>query len=118
MDIWKHGKYLDMWSLVHFLSGFVLCGLFYWLESGFIWTLIYSSILLLLWEIFEFFISIIEPSVNVIVDIVVGLLGFFSAAWLYFLRTEFDVPFYLTVVGVTFILSLWGFVDFLRKGYR
>src|SRR3989344_1667226 len=98
MDIWRHGKYLDMWSLVHFLSGFVLCGLFYWLESGFIW--------------------IIEPSVNVIVDIVVGLLGFFSAAWLYFLRTEFDVPFYLTVVGVTFILSLWGFVDFLRKGYR
>lgn len=118
MDIWKHGKYLDMWSLVHFLSGFVLCGFFYWLGSDFIWALIYSTILLALWEVFEFFIKIIEPSVNVTVDIAVGLLGFFSAAWFYFLRAEFDASFYLTVVGATFILALWGFLDFLRKGYR
>ena len=25
---------------------------------------------------------------------------------------------YLTIVGVTFILALWGFLDFLKKGYR
>lgn len=118
MDVWKHGKYLDLWSLVHFLSGFVLCGLFYWLEFSFIWALIYSSILLSLWEVLEFFISIIEPSLNVIVDIIVGLLGFFSAAWFYFLRTEFDASLYLTVVSATLILSLWGFLDFLRRGYR
>ncbi|OHA88875.1 MAG: hypothetical protein A3C70_01660 [Candidatus Zambryskibacteria bacterium RIFCSPHIGHO2_02_FULL_43_14] len=118
MDIWKHGKYLDLWSLVHFLSGFILCGFFYWLGLSFFWTSIYSIVLLVLWEIFEFFIEIIEPSVNVAVDIAVGLLGFFSATWLYFFRTEFDASFYLTAVGATFILSLWGFLDFFRKGYR
>ncbi len=88
------------------------------MESGFIWTLIYSVILLSLWEMFEFFISIIESSINVIIDIIVGLLGFFLAAWFYFLRAEFDVSFYLTVVGTTLILALWGFLDFIKRGYR
>ena len=118
MDIWKHGKYLDLWSLVHFLSGFVLCGLFYWLGSGFIWTLVYTTMLLILWEIFEFLIKIIEPSWNVAVDILVGLVGFFSAAYLYFWRGSFDTSFYLVMVGITIAISLWGFLDFLKKGYR
>ncbi|KKQ83640.1 MAG: hypothetical protein UT07_C0001G0002 [Parcubacteria group bacterium GW2011_GWB1_38_8] len=118
MDIWKHGKYLDLWSLVHFLSGFILCGLFYWLEINFTWTLILSTILLILWEVFEFIIKIIEPSWNVAVDIIIGLLGFFSATYLYFLQSEFNASLYLTIVGITFVLSLWGFLDYLKKGYR
>ncbi|MFZ2763742.1 MAG: hypothetical protein WAX80_01745 [Minisyncoccia bacterium] len=118
MDIWKHGKYLDLWSLVHFLSGFVLCGFFYWLELSFLWAFIYSALLLVLWEVFEFFIKIIEPSWNVTVDILVGLLGFFLAAWLYFLRSEFDTSIYLAVVLATITLALWGFLDYLKKGYR
>ena|SRR3989344_2277427 len=118
MDIWKHGKYLDLWSFVHFLSGFVLGGLFYWLGFGFLWAFIYSALLLILWEVFEFFIKIIEPSVNVTVDIVIGLVGFFLAAWFYFLKTGFDLPIYLGGVGLTLLLSLWGFLDFLKRGYR
>jgi hypothetical protein len=118
MDIWKHGKYLDLWSLIHFLSGFILCGLLYYLGFSFFWAFMYSALLLILWEVFEFFIKIIEPSVNVVMDIIFGLVGFFLAAWFYFLRTEFDISLYLTVLGITIVLSLWGFLDFLKKGYR
>ena len=118
MDIWKHEKYLDLWSLVHFLTGFILCGLFYWIGVGLIWTFIYSTALLILWEVFEFFIKIIEPSANVAVDIIVGLLGFFLAAWLYFQKDSFDTSYYLIVVGITLGFSLWGLLDFLKKGYR
>ncbi|OHB10225.1 MAG: hypothetical protein A3G05_01965 [Candidatus Zambryskibacteria bacterium RIFCSPLOWO2_12_FULL_45_14] len=118
MDIWKHGKYLDLWSLVHFLSGFVFGGLFYWLGFGFVWAFIYSALLLILWEVFEFFIKIIEPSLNVAVDIFAGLVGFFLAAWLYFLETQFNLTLYLGIVALTLLLSLWGFLDFLKKGYR
>ncbi len=118
MDIWKHGKYLDLWSVVHFLSGFVLGGFFYWLGAGFLSALIYSTALLILWEVFEFFIKIIEPSANVVVDVLVGLGGFFLAAFFYFLKAEFNPYFYLAIVGLTLALSLWGFIDFLKKGYR
>ena len=118
MNIWKHGKYLDLWSLVHFLSGFLLCGLFYWLGLGFIWAFVYSTFLLILWEAFEFIIKIIEPSVNVTVDILIGLIGFFLAAWFYFLSNKFDASIYLALVGITFAISLWGFLDFLKRGYR
>ena len=118
MDIWKHGKYLDLWSLVHFLSGFVLGGLFYWLGFDLMWAFIYSTLLLILWEVFEFFIKIIEPSVNVTLDILVGIIGFFAAAWLYFIATKFNLSLYLGVVGLTILFSLWGFLDFLKRGYR
>ena len=118
MNIWKHGKYLDLWSLVHFLSGFLLSGLFFWLGFSFIWALAYSTLLLILWEAFEFIIKIIEPSVNVTVDILIGLAGFFIAAWFYFLRGEFDISMYLAVVSMTLALSLWGFLDFLKRGFH
>jgi len=118
MDVWKHGKYLDLWSLVHFLSGFVLGGFFYWLEFGFWWAFIYSALLLILWEVFEFFIKIIEASWNVTVDILVGLGGFFLAAWFYYSRSEFNLYLYLAVVTATMALALWGFLDYLKKGYR
>ncbi len=118
MDIWRHGKYLDLWSLVHFLSGFLLCGLFYWLGVSFLWTLIISTALLVLWEVFEFIIKIIERSVNVVVDIIVGLLGFFLAAWLYFFKPGFDPYLFSSIATFTFFLALWGFLNFLKKGYH
>ncbi len=118
MDIWKHGKYVDMWSLVHFLSGFLLVAIFYKLGYQITSALFISALLLMAWEAFEWVVKIIEPSVNVIMDIIVGLFGFAIGAILfYFLNQPFEDYFYIIAL-LTAALSLWGFLDFKKKGYR
>lgn len=118
-DIWKHGKYLDLWSLVHFLSGAILASITWHVDLSFAWALGVSLVILLAWEMFEAVSKIIEPSVNVAVDIAVGLAGFFVSAYLHFLL---DIPWSGTmlavVLGSTLLLSFWGFMDFLKRGYR
>jgi hypothetical protein len=118
MDIWKHGTYVDLWSVVHVLSGFLLAALLYKLGYGLVTASIYATLLLIAWEAFEWLAKIIEPSVNVAVDIVVGLLGFFAGVVIfYILDKPFDVYFYPALVA-TAVLSLWGFLDFKKRGYR
>lgn len=118
MDIWKHGKYVDTWSVVHLLSGFLLAGMFYRFEYSFLQAFIFSTLLLFAWEAFEWLIKIIEPSVNVMVDIIVGVFGFLIGAYLFYaLQGSFSLFFYPVLVTTT-ALSLWGFIDFLKRGYR
>lgn len=118
MDIWKHGTYIDLWSLVHLLSGFLLAGVFYGSGTGFLQAFIFSALLLIAWEMFEWVVKIIEPSLNVMVDIIIGLVGFFVGGYLYYkLGMPFAQSFY-PILMVTLALSTWGFVDFLKRGYR
>ena len=119
MDFWKHGRYLDGWSVVHFLSGFVLGCLFYWLGLGFPSAFIASLACLFAWEGFEAAIKIIEPSPNVFVDVIVGILGFFLAAHLYFFGgAPFSPVLCFIALAATVILSFLGFRDYLKRGYR
>jgi hypothetical protein len=119
IDIWKHGKYLDTWSIVHFLSGFLLANAFYWYGFDFLWSLVLSLLIMLGWEICEMFMDIIEPSPNVATDIIVGLLGYFLGASMYFyLELDFKPVVFLVVLISTGLLALWGLLDFLKRGYR
>lgn len=119
MDIWKHGKYVDTWSIIHFLSGFLLCSIFYVLGYEFMPAMLLSIVLLLVWEVFEWSLTILEPSVNVMMDIIIGLAGFLMGGFLYyFLNKPFETYYFLATLVVTALLSLWGFLDFLKKGYR
>jgi hypothetical protein len=118
MDIWKHGKYVDTWSVVHFLSGFLLVAVFYMLEYQFTSALGLSILLLIAWEGFEWLTKIIEPSINVVMDIIIGLLGFFAGASLFYLFDKPVEPYFYTALAVTGLLALWGFIDFKIKGYR
>lgn len=119
MDIWKHGKFIDMWSVVHFLSGFLLCGALFQLGYNFSQALIISLVFMLLWEFYEWVTHIIEPSINVVVDILIGLAGFFLSSYFYFLREKpFNTDFFWLVLVFTLLWALWGFLDFLKRGYR
>lgn len=117
MDIWKHGKYIDLWSVVHFLSGFVLAGLWYVFGFGFIPAIVGSIFLLLLWEIVEEVTKIIEPSINVIFDIITGFLGFLFGAYIFYIKSESLIYLYAALV-LSVSLGVWGFLDFLKRGYR
>ncbi len=117
MDIWKHGTYVDMWSTVHLLSGFVLAGLFFLFGFSFPVAIIVSVFLLLFWEVFEAVVKIIEPSINVIVDIIIGFIGFLIGAQLFYVM-DWSVSYVLYGLVLTIALAAWGFLDFLKRGYR
>jgi hypothetical protein len=119
MDIWKHGKYVDLWSVVHLLSGLMLCLGLFSLGYGFWSALVISLLLLIAWEGFEWLVGIIEPSPNVGVDLVIGFAGFLIGAfWHYTLGMEFSVELFWGVAAATGVLALWGFLDFYLHGYR
>ena len=118
-DFWKHGKYIDLWSIVHFLSGTLVASLAYWLELPFFWATVIAIVGVLGWEFVEAATRIIESKTNVIMDIIIGLAGFFFASYLYFIQNLFFSPWIFSgLVLLTGVLSLWGFIDFLKKGYR
>lgn len=117
MDIWKHGTYVDMWSIVHLLSGFVLAGLFFLFGFSFSVAIIASVLLLLFWEVFEAVVKIVEPSINVIVDIIIGFVGFLVGAQLFYIM-GWPASHVLYGLALTIALAVWGFVDFLKRGYR
>jgi hypothetical protein len=78
----------------------------------------FSTLALLAWELFEWTINIIEPSLNVATDIVIGLVGFlFAAYFYYFIESSVEMYFYPVLVS-TSLLAFWGFFDFLKRGYR
>ncbi len=118
MDIWKHGTYVDLWSLVHFLSGCALIGLLSIFGYGIVNSLLYSLLLLIAWEMFEWLIGIIEPSMNVMVDILIGFLGCLLAVYVYYVVGVSITPSLYYSCGLTLFLAIWGFIDFNKRGYR
>jgi len=119
MDVWKHGRYVDLWSLVHLLSGVALALMCYGLGYDFWSAAILSIALLIAWESFEWMIGIIEPSPNVGVDLAVGVLGFIlGTCWHYLLGNAFNLLAFSAILLITIGLSLWGFLDFRSRGYR
>jgi hypothetical protein len=75
-DIWREGKYLDLWSVPHFLSGMcVAFGLFF-LDFATNAAFIIALLLLIAYEMFEVIAKIEETRWNRILDIVVGMASF------------------------------------------
>lgn len=75
-DIWREGKWLDLWSVVHFLSGISLglgISLFHF---GTLASIIIIFILLVAYEMWEALVQIQETPENRIMDVVVGMASF------------------------------------------
>ena len=119
MDIWRHGRFFDLWSLVHFLSGVLLALGFYGLGFSLGATIAFSLALLIAWEVFEWAIRIIEPTPNVLIDVLIGLGGLAAGiGWHYFLAQPFNPSLFIMLLVAALGLSLWGFIDFHFRGYR
>lgn len=115
MDIWREGRYLDLWSVVHFLSGVVFIG--WMLLFGFGVGVIFPIylVLIIVWEIFEHKREIHEHMPNKFVDIVIGLLGFLSVFVL--VDGGSQMPLYLLIVLtlVFLIMNLLGLSAYLKR---
>lgn len=109
-NIWQENKYIDLWSLNHFLAGASFAGVAWFFKVPFIVAVCICIILFILWEYIEYYTKVGEPKTNQISDVVVATIGFFIS---YFIQT----PIILSVVITLFlILETWGYLHkFIEK---
>jgi hypothetical protein len=75
-DIWKEGKWLDLWSVVHFLSGMTIGFVFHLVNLGAVASVIIVFLGLTAYEMWEKIVGIDEAPTNRVMDVVVGMVSF------------------------------------------
>ena len=75
-DIWREGKWLDLWSVVHFLSGISLGLGISFFKFGTVSSVIIVFLLLVAYEMWEAMVKIEETPQNRVMDVVVGMVSF------------------------------------------
>jgi hypothetical protein len=82
--MWREGVWLDLWSVVHVLTG-VLLGLGWYIvnvrmaQIGAPTAAMITFVLLVVYEYFEFAVDIQEAITNRYADVIVGMAGYFLA---------------------------------------
>ena len=72
-DAWREGKYLDLWSVPHFLSGMVVALSLYVFGFEVRSAFVIAFLLLVGYEMFEVIAKIDETRWNRTLDVVVGM---------------------------------------------
>ena len=95
MNIWNEGKYLDLWSLNHFLSGIVFAGWMFFFGLSIEKIFIVYFIIAVGWELYELLekTRAQEYLGNKIMDVVTGIAGFFAV--ILYLQFEERINLYL-----------------------
>ena len=79
---WNHGRFLDLWSFVHFFTGALLGLAAWWFGVSLARTFLLVVGLATLYEVVEILLQISEDAENVLTDIIVTSLGSAFAWWL------------------------------------
>jgi len=117
--IWCEGKYLDLWSIIHFLSGAIIAGLCVFIGLSFITGLVITLGLVVIWEIFELIKSIKEALVNRFIDIIIGVASFIIAYCLFNkLELTICVIFFAIIFIVWIILGLRAYGFYPKNNAR
>lgn len=114
--IWDEGEYIDLWSLNHFLFGFILAKITTIIKIDFLISLFTILTAATAWEIFEIKRHVRETDMNRIVDIFIGLFGFLIFFY-YIDGSEFidDVVFTFLFLIPAIILTAWGYIAYLME---
>lgn len=75
-DIWREGEWLDLWSVVHFLSGMSVAFGLYLLHFDAVAAIVIAFLGLTLYEMWEALVKIEETFPNRVMDVVVGMASF------------------------------------------
>lgn len=75
-DIWREGEWLDLWSVVHFLSGMSVAFALYLLHFDTRATVVIAFISFTAYEMWEALVHIEETFPNRCMDVVVGMISF------------------------------------------
>ncbi len=103
-DMWREGKWLDLWSVVHFLSGVSIGFGFHFIHFGGVATIVIVFLLLTAYEMWEVIVRIEEAPTNRVMDVVVGMLSFLPT--FYFLDPVLSTPVLLFTFSSIFTLNV------------
>ena len=112
--IWTTKKYCDLWSTNHTLAGCVLSGVFLLANVSFLTSTIATFLILLSWEFFELICHIKEKVHNRIVDMTVGMLGFFITRQLMLKNISNDSLFLAIIVTAFLVMEILGALSCIR----
>jgi len=109
---WKEGKYVDLWSINHVLSGVVLGAILGNFNAPFGWSLLLAIALFVGWEVVEVLIGIKEHMPNMVMDVVCDLAGFLAIAW-WFAEVS-DISWTATAAWILLytMMNIWGFIAY------
>jgi hypothetical protein len=103
-DIWREGKWLDLWSLVHLISGVSIGFGFYFLQFGTTASALFAFVLLVAYEMWEMIVQIEEAATNRCMDVVVGMVGFMPT--FLFIAPSLPEAIRASVFGLTLTLNI------------
>ncbi len=75
-DIWREGKWLDLWSLVHLLSGMSVGFGMILLDFDSAASMVIGLLVFVLYEMWEAMVKIQETPQNRFMDVVIGMASF------------------------------------------
>lgn len=101
-DIWREGKWIDLWSVVHLLSGVSAAFAITWSGFGFAASAVIAFLLFVAYELWEAMVKIEETPQNRSMDVVVGMVSFVPT--FYFVQAlELSSPMLILAFG--FVLT-------------
>jgi len=115
---WAHGRYADLWSLVHINTGILLAISVYIFKLPLKESSVVVILLLVLYEMFELTTDTIEDIQNSVTDIIVAFASFFVA---YFICSSYKISHtaILQIAGAILILTILldyiGWKKYLKK---
>jgi len=112
-DIWREGKWLDLWSVVHFLSGISIGLGISFFNFGTAASVVIVFILLVAYEMWEAMVQIHETPQNRVMDVVVGMASFLPT-FVYFGRNHESSDFILAfgvILTLNIALSAMGWYE-------
>ncbi|MCH7850217.1 MAG: hypothetical protein IH845_01090 [Nanoarchaeota archaeon] len=114
-NIWKEGKYIDLWSINHILGGMVLAGIFIFFNLSLTWALILGFLITISYEIYEMLTDHFETPANKILDILTSLLGVYLMYMLKDLNLLDFNAIFASVFFIFLILEVWGFLALANR---
>ncbi len=109
-DIWREGKWLDLWSVVHFLSGMSVGFGIYFLHLDPLPAVVIAFLSFTLYEMWEAVAKIEETPANRFMDVVVGMASF-TPTFFYLaprLSSQQFLPVFGTVLIMNITMSIFG----------
>ncbi|HXF43941.1 MAG TPA: hypothetical protein VNK70_00460 [Candidatus Paceibacterota bacterium] len=102
-DLWAEGKYVDLWSVNHFLSGVLVGALLLILKVPFLPAAVIAFLLFVGYELFEVALQIEEHFTNRVTDVVIDVAGFLVASYFFLVAGK---PFSIPVLVIFFLLVI------------
>jgi hypothetical protein len=114
---WSHGKYVDYWSFVHFLTGAILGIMSIILSLPHVLSFIVIVVLLTLYEGIEMLGRVSEGIGNIISDIIIGAVA--SALAIFYLPEILSKPNLLGLLSICIFVNLIcvseGWKNYLKR---